>query len=78
MPMYEYTCHKCNAHFEEIAAADDTVPCPSCGSQDTERLLSACACFTGSGSGSDAGSSSSGGSCGCGSCSGGHCSSCGH
>ena len=74
MPMYEYRCHKCNALFEEIASADETVACPSCKSTDTERLLSACACHTGSGS-SDGGSSScSGGGCAC--CSGGHCSTC--
>ena len=38
MPMYEYRCHKCNALFEEIASADETVACPSCKSTDTERL----------------------------------------
>ncbi len=72
--MYEYRCHKCNALFEEIASADETVSCPSCGSRDTERLLSACACHTGSGSAEGASSSCSGG--GCSGCSGGHCSTC--
>lgn len=76
MPMYEYHCHKCNEHFEELAAADETVSCPYCGSTDTERLMSACCCRTGSASAD--GGSSSGGSCGCAGCSGGHCATCGH
>ena len=48
--------------------------CPSCKSTDTERLLSACACHTGSGSSDGSSSSCSGG--GCAGCSGGHCSTC--
>ncbi len=79
MPMYEFRCNKCSDIFEEIASASETVPCPKCGSTDTERLMSACRCITGGGAcdTGDAGGGHSSG-CGCAGCSGGHCSSCGH
>lgn len=75
MPLYEYQCKACKAAFEEIAATDDVVTCPSCQSTDTARLLSACkhqGCRATLGSYSPA---SSGGG-GCGSCAGGNCASC--
>ncbi|MDO5537473.1 MAG: zinc ribbon domain-containing protein [Desulfovibrionaceae bacterium] len=80
MPMYEFHCNKCNDNFEELASATETVSCPKCGSNDTERLMSACRCITGSGGGDDYSASSGGHSsgCGCSGCSGGHCSTCAH
>ncbi len=76
MPMYEFHCKKCDENFEELASQNETVPCPSCGSQDTERLMSACCCITGDGAGASDGGHSSG--CGCSGCSGGNCASCSH
>lgn len=78
MPMYEFHCNKCNDNFEELASANETVPCPKCGSTDTERLISACRCMCGGAGDDGASSASHGSSCGCSGCSGGHCSSCGH
>ena len=47
MPMYEYRCNKCGEIFEELVSSDDEkVPCPKCGSTETEKLLSACASHT--------------------------------
>jgi len=41
MPIYEYECEGCGKRFEELVAADaEPVPCPSCGSARTRRLLS--------------------------------------
>lgn len=40
MPIYEYSCNACNHRFEELVRGDDTPVCPSCESDDLERLLS--------------------------------------
>ena len=43
MPIYEYSCHACGYRFEELvslAHAQEPQACPSCGGQDTERLVS--------------------------------------
>ncbi|HEX7616522.1 MAG TPA: zinc ribbon domain-containing protein [Thermoanaerobaculia bacterium] len=43
MPLYEFTCRKCGATFEELVAASlDTlgVTCPECGSEKVEKLVS--------------------------------------
>lgn len=75
MPLYEYRCNACSKPFEEIATANEAVPCPSCKSTDTARLLSACAhqgCKATLGNYSP----TSGGGGGCGGCTGGNCASC--
>ena len=45
MPMYEFTCRKCGATFEELmslAEMEASKPeCPECGSKRTERRMSA-------------------------------------
>ena len=40
MPIYEYKCRGCGHCFEAIVRGSDAPPCPSCRSQDLERLLS--------------------------------------
>jgi putative FmdB family regulatory protein len=40
MPLYEFRCRACDARFEEIVAAGGTARCPSCSSQETERVFS--------------------------------------
>lgn len=41
MPIYEYACESCDEEFEELVLKDDHVTrCPSCDSEDVERLLS--------------------------------------
>ena len=55
MPIYEFKCSKCGEEFEKIFFAsdnDEAVPCPSCKSKKTRKLMSS---FTG-------------GKAGCGSC----------
>ncbi len=51
MPLYDFHCRACDAHFEELASPDCTggEHCPSCGSNDTERMLSAHCQIPGSG-----------------------------
>ena len=41
MPLYEYTCRGCGHQFEALVRSGDTPACPSCKSQDLERLISA-------------------------------------
>jgi putative FmdB family regulatory protein len=44
MPIYEFSCKKCNHQFEELflSATDDLVPeCPKCKSKKTDKLISA-------------------------------------
>lgn len=40
MPLYDFRCRGCGARFEERTGAEELAPCPDCGSDDTERLLS--------------------------------------
>jgi putative FmdB family regulatory protein len=58
MPIFEYECSCCAHRFEELVSSstsDEEIVCPSCGSQETHRLLSA---FAVSNSGKSSGSSS--------------------
>lgn len=42
MPLYDFSCTACQNDFEEVCAPDDSAPaCPSCGSNETQRRLSA-------------------------------------
>jgi putative FmdB family regulatory protein len=40
MPLYEYTCRKCDHTFEELVFGDEAVECPQCHGAKVERLLS--------------------------------------
>jgi putative FmdB family regulatory protein len=40
MPIYEYQCRKCQHEFEAIVRVGGTAACPSCQSDDVERVLS--------------------------------------
>jgi putative FmdB family regulatory protein len=44
MPIYQFRCRKCQREFEAQQTlqehATSLPPCPSCGAQDTEVLLS--------------------------------------
>ncbi len=46
MPIYEYSCKKCNKNFELISSmadGDKTRQCPECGSTDVVKNISASA-----------------------------------
>ena len=49
MPLYEYKCTNCNTVFEELVTKDQESPlkCPSCGSDNTEKKMSAAGISTG-------------------------------
>jgi putative FmdB family regulatory protein len=75
MPLYEYQCEKCHQEFEQIvrySEADLLPACPTCGSQQTHKKISAAASisnspapsFTSSGSSCSTGSCCSSGTCG--------------
>jgi len=42
MPIYEFKCRKCGNVFEYLhfKSDDNYAPCPSCGGDKTEKLLS--------------------------------------
>jgi putative FmdB family regulatory protein len=42
MPIYEYRCDDCGKVFEEILSDTSikSLPCPSCNSKKTEKLMS--------------------------------------
>jgi putative FmdB family regulatory protein len=40
MPLYEFDCQTCGAHFEEIVPAGCTTPCPACGGEQVSRTFS--------------------------------------
>ena len=40
MPIYEYRCETCGHEFETLVLGKTQPECPSCQSQDLERLLS--------------------------------------
>lgn len=40
MPLYEFECRGCRQSFEKLVRGHEQPSCPSCGSQDIERLLS--------------------------------------
>lgn len=42
MPIFEYTCEKCGAVFEQLvmAGSKEAIPCPQCGSSHVKKLMS--------------------------------------
>lgn len=40
MPIYEYRCRGCGHQFEELVLPKSMPHCPSCQSEELERLLS--------------------------------------
>jgi putative FmdB family regulatory protein len=40
MPLYEYQCRACSHCFEALVRGSEQPTCPSCHSDDLERLLS--------------------------------------
>jgi putative FmdB family regulatory protein len=40
MPLYEYTCRKCDHAFEALVFDGEEVECPQCRGRKVERLLS--------------------------------------
>ena len=75
MPLFEFDCRACAAHFERLVSSEalNSVVCPQCGSADVKKLFSK---FGFKSAGSDGSAGSSGGSS-CGSCSSSSCGSCG-
>jgi putative FmdB family regulatory protein len=40
MPLYSYHCAECDEDVELLIGSSDTPACPTCASQDMERLVS--------------------------------------
>jgi len=80
MPIFEYVCTRCKNQFEEIVLGqDEQAVCPSCGSTETEKLMSCCRSKMSGGRDMDAApaaKASPAPSGGCAGCSGGSCSTC--
>ena len=55
MPLYEYRCSKCKKEFETLVSIkdlDNSIKCPNCGSEKTNRLMSTFSASVGSSSAS--------------------------
>lgn len=50
MPLYEYKCNTCGRRFEALIYGSMKPVCPKCNGQDLDRLFSAFAVSSGSGS----------------------------
>lgn len=65
MPIFEFKCNRCGKVFESLcfrSSGEDKGPCPSCGSEESEKVLSRFASVA-SGSGKVLGGVSSSSSC---------------
>jgi len=51
MPIFEFACRQCGHRFEELIRGTPSAECPSCGSDDPEKLLSATAAHVSGSSG---------------------------
>jgi putative FmdB family regulatory protein len=40
MPMFDFTCQKCQTTFEALVRKDNMPACPACGSSEIEKQLS--------------------------------------
>lgn len=41
VPIYDFSCTSCELTFEELCRSDaPSPPCPTCGTEETKRLLS--------------------------------------
>ncbi|MFH1156787.1 MAG: zinc ribbon domain-containing protein [Pseudomonadota bacterium] len=76
MPLFEYACKNCNQTFELLVMGRDVPQCPSCSSQDLDKLMSRCGFVTKS-SGAGEFSAPSASSSSCSGCAGTSCSTCG-
>jgi putative FmdB family regulatory protein len=47
MPIFEYVCKECDHRFEKLVQRSDSVSCPSCKSEQLDKLLSVFAAGTG-------------------------------
>lgn len=68
MPIYEYTCKKCQSTFDRLvrsAAEADAAECPHCQSKQTARKLSLFAVNAEAGGNSGPAPSGGGGGCAC-------------
>jgi putative FmdB family regulatory protein len=76
MPIYDYRCDRCSAVydvFHKVREVTDDIVCPSCGSQEHTRLLSAPNVSIGARVRADSSSSAGGCSTDGGGCCGGSC-----
>lgn len=49
MPIYEYTCTKCNesfAVFQSVTARQGDTRCPKCGATEVKKKISSFSCCT--------------------------------
>jgi len=62
MPIYEYTCSKCNEIFARLQwpGQEEEILCPQCSSDDVRKIISTFNCSTPADAGGSPGGSYSG------------------
>lgn len=40
MPLFDFECRRCGAHFEALVSGDEQSKCPQCESRECRRLFS--------------------------------------
>jgi putative FmdB family regulatory protein len=60
MPIYEYTCSRCNEIFARFhwPGREEEIVCPQCGSDDVRKIISTFNCSNPAESGGSSGGSS--------------------
>jgi putative FmdB family regulatory protein len=66
VPIYEYVCMECEAHFEELVRGEQEIVCPDCAATNVSRQFSAFAVHGIAKPVTTGGGGCCGGSCGCG------------
>ena len=64
MPLFEYECRDCGNHFEYLTRAEQRPSCPTCSSEDLQKLLSGFAVNTNGNGSADAAAGDAVGGCG--------------
>jgi putative FmdB family regulatory protein len=66
MPIYEYVCNDCQAHYEQIVmSAKQKIECPKCASERHTLQLSVFSAGKHSNGTASSGATSASGGCGC-------------
>ncbi len=52
MPIFEYQCQHCQHEYELLVRSSESVKCPKCGSEKSDKLFSSVSAHSGKNNGS--------------------------